>query len=765
MKKFALELLECYTRLHESAGGPGFDYAIAKAPRWTKEDKARGVPKPPPVNVPSPNNSALVIQAGVNNKHLPFLQGGVLGSQIISAKGPPPAYKIKLDNWYAGQGDGEEQQGVAGQKPVQMSKAERQEMERQQRQQETTEELNQGFNGLGDAVNSVFEAVSNKIKTVLPGMSKERLHSSFFSNANNSVRTMSLKMLKRNLLFVEQTSDEEGVTVFEREPPSESQVARSFKQYEKLVNLVDQLKRSSRKPEIIAQDLRKMKNLLYKNEKGQIFLKIDGKSLGGVCIMPSERHPLSEIVNEYEKEAKKFEENNPDVLDPDETLQLESFDFSKTSFNHGNVVKEVSEKLEQAAHYIASGNYDKAKPFLVSIAKQYKDSIGKALQLKDGMLSEDDEMLVSMLDRLDIKNGTKDEVEQGIQSILRGYLQPRIDFYNKFKPQHVSRVGGGDVGKGDKADNLMVWREKPTDPDLQPFLKEVKFQNLDKDTQKTILSDGGDNTGSYYVVGVSLKTYMGGTETKAGSTYGFVGVGDRYDTGTRLGDHEATVRRRMIEAGMTTGQFDDARAELSKLTKASRFCRGVVANDDLNLVGKTAGESKKVVLNHIKLMMDTFGIDFPLDDDTYFEKLEGKDGVIDARSLSRFSTYLEKELHMKIMEKSLASRGSSFEDMDRNDPILHALLLLGVDAGLDTTQDNLMGVTTKTDTNESHVYNQNQEIMSSVEGVLSGERGFNFSRSGLRIDRGMMIELKSERNRVAVNAMIPSLAQFLDLIE
>jgi len=102
--------------------------------------------------------------------------------------------------------------------------------------------------------------------------------------------------------------------------------------------------------------------------------------------------------------------------------------------------------------------------------------------------------------------------------------------------------------------------------------------------------------------------------------------------------------------------------------------------------------------------------------------------------------------------------------MDNKDPMLHALLLMGVDAGIDSTQTNVMGVTTKTDTNESHVYNQNGEIMKSVEEVLSGKRPFTFSRSGLRIDRGMKVELNNERNRVAVNSYIPSIQENLDLV-
>ena len=498
-----------------------------------------------------------------------------------------------------------------------------------------------------------------------------------------------------------------------------------------------------------------------KNNKGQVFIKVDGRSLTGICLMPSERHALNEAIKEYEKEVEKFEKNNPDTVG-DEDLSLDSFDFSKSSFNHSNVVKEVSETLEMASHHLARGEFDKAKPYLENIARQYKDSISKALQLQRGMLNDDDAELGEMLTQLGIEKGTKDEVAKAVTSILQGYIKPRMEFHKRFKPDFVSRVGEGDVGKGFKPDNMMVWKNKPTDAALNPFVQKVKFEDLDKKTQKAIVSNGGEPRGDYYVAGVSLKTYLGGTETKVGSTYGFVGLGERYGTGVGLGRHEANVRQRMLNAGMTTQQFDAARTELTKLTKAADFCRNIVANDELKIIGKTPQQAQQAVMSHLEGMMETYGIQMPTKDPEYLEKLKGPDGKIDSRSLSRFSTYLEKEMQMKIIEKSLSERGKS--EMDKDDPMLHAMLLLGADAGLDSTSENVMGVTTKTDTNESHVYNQNGEIMKSVEEVLNGKREFTFGRSGLRIDRGMKVELNNERNRVAVNAYIPSLEENLDVV-
>jgi len=745
MKKFAIELLESYSRLRE------------QAPAAMTPEQA-------------------ISMAGESIKAPRVLKGGSGGTgriwkttrkTISFQRDEPKARANKVD------GPGSEgyddlaaflSGGQTTQQPVTISKEQRQQMERDQRQQETVEGLNQGFPGLGDAVNSLFTKLNTVRERVLGGLNENRLHSQFFSNANNSVRTLTNKMLERDALFVEQSADtaDEGVTVFEREPPSPDQVRRAFKNYEKVMTLTDQLMRGLRKPENVIEDMRKMKQLLMKNEKGQVFVKVDGRSLAGVCLMPSERHALNELVQKYEKEVSKFEKANPELLEENETLALDSFDFSKSSFNHSNVVKEVSETLEMGAHHIAKGDFDQAKPYLVNVVRQYKDSIGKALQLQRGMLSEDDAELGAMLTQLGIDKGTKDEVEKAVVSIVQGYLKPRVDFYNRFKPDFVSRVGEGDVGKGFKPDNMMVWKDKPTDSALDPFVQKVKFQNLDKKTQQAIVKSGGSPTGDYYVAGVSLKTYLGGTETKVGSTYGFVGLGERYGTGVGLGTHEQNVRQRMIDAGLSTQQFDAARTELTKLTGASNFCRDIVANDELNLIGKTPKQAQQAVTSHINLMMRTYNIKLPLNDPEYFEKLKAEDGTIDPRSLSRFSVYLEKEMHLKIIEKSLRDRGKS--EMDNKDPMLHALLLMGVDAGIDSTQTNVMGVTTKTDTNESHVYNQNGEIMKSVEEVLSGKRSFTFSRSGLRIDRGMKVELNNERNRVAVNSYIPSLQENLDLV-
>ena len=745
MKKFALQLLESYHSLHE------------QAPQTMTPEQAIGLAGD------SIKNPGILTGAGGGQGKIWKTTRGTISFQrdepnarANKVNGPGSEGYDDLAAFLSGAGTTEKQ-------PV-MSKAERQEMEKQQRQQETVDELNEGFPGLGDSVNSLFNKLFS-LKNVLDTNTREaKLHGQFFSNANNSIRTMSKKMIELNLIFVEQAADEGGddVKVFEREPPSESQVSRAFKQYEKVATLVDQMRRGKREPENMLEDLRKMKQLLYTNKKGQVFLKVDGRSLAGVCIMPSERHALSDVITAYEDEVAKFEKEHKELLEPDENLAIDSFDFAKSSFNYSNIVKETSENLEIAAHYFARGELDKAQPILENMAKQYKESITKVLQLNRGMMSEADAELIASLEALGSGKGTKKEVRELVKNIIVGHVAPRAEFYRRFKPDFVSRVGEGDVGKGYKPDNLLVWSQPPTDPALKPFVQKVKFEDLDKTTQKSIVADGGSASGDYYVAGVSLKTYSGGTETKVGSTYGFVGLGERYGTGQRLGDHEREVRRRLLGAGMTTQQFDAARTELTKLTSAAGFCRNIVANDDLNLIGQTPKQAQSAVLNHVQMMMDTYGISMPLDDPEYLRTLKGPDGTIDARSLSRFSTYLEKELQVKIISKSLADRGKT--EMDKDDPMLHAMLLLGADAGLDSTQENVMGVTTKTGTKESHVYNQNGEIMKSIEEVLNGKREFTFSRSGLRIDRGMKVELNNERNRVAVNAYIPSVEENLDLV-
>ena len=745
MKKFAIQLLESYRSLHE------------QAPQAMTPEQAIGLAGD------SIKTPGILDGAGGGKGKIWKTTRGTISFQ----RDEPNARANKVD------GPGSEGYddlaaflsgaGTTAKQPV-MSKAERQEMERQQRQTETVDELNQGFPGLGDAVLSLFTKLFG-LENVLDTNTREsKLHGQFFSNANNSIRTMSRRMLERNMLFVEQAADEGGddVKVFEREPPSESQVKRAMKQYERIATLTDQLKRGARKPENILEDLRKMKQLLYKNKKGQVFLKVDGRSLAGVCIMPSEKHALTELINQYETEAKKFEKQNKELLEDGETLEIDSFDFAKDSFNYSNAVKETSEILEIAAHHIARGEIDKAAPIIENMAKQYKDSIVKVLQLNRGMMSEADAELVASMEQIGLTKGTPKEIQDVVTKIITGHVLPRTEFYRRFKPDFVSRVGEGDVGKGFKADNMLVWSQPPTDPALKPFVQKVKFEDLDKTTQKTIISNGGTAGGDYYAAGVSLKTYSGGTETKAGSTYGFVGLGERYGSGVRLGKHESVVRQRMVNAGMSTQQFDAARTELTKLTGAANFCRDIVANDQLDVIGKTPKQAQQAITNHLELMMRTYDIDMPLNDPMYLKSLRGPDGTIDARSLSRFSTYLEKEMQMKIIERSLADRGKS--EMDKDDPMLHAMLLLGVDAGLDSTSENVMGVTTKTGTNESHVYNQNAEVMKSVEEVLSGKRGFTFGRSGLRVDGGMKVELNNERNRVAVNAYIPSTEENLDLV-
>ena len=99
-------------------------------------------------------------------------------------------------------------------------------------------------------------------------------------------------------------------------------------------------------------------------------------------------------------------------------------------------------------------------------------------------------------------------------------------------------------------------------------MHKVKFEDLDKDTQKEIIDNGGEASGEYYVAGISLKTYQGGSETKVGSTYGFVGLGERFFSGNR-GKHENFVLDRLSKLGATPKQIQGGLNYMKKMSDIS----------------------------------------------------------------------------------------------------------------------------------------------------------------------------------------------------
>ena len=451
-----------------------------------------------------------------------------------------------------------------------------------------------------------------------------------------------------------------------------------------------------------------------------------------------------------------------------DNVSIKQFELAKSGKNNlSSIVKDASEVLEQATHHFAraltgaEGEFERGNQYLTLIATQFRDNIDAALKLQSGMLDENTEEMREILAGLGIdSNSSASDIEQAAIDIVRGHVSRRLEFYKKYQPDYTTRVGEGDVGKGDKADNLLIWNEFPVGKGLDKFVTEVNFQDLDENTQKNLLDNGADPNKSYFVVGTSLKTYFGGSKTTAGETYGFVGMGDRYDPGVQLGNHERAVMNAMSEAGLSEQQIGSARNELQKLTSASRFCRGIVAGDSLSLRGKTPEEAQKIVTNHLKVMMKEHNISMPLNDPQYLERLRGEDGTIDTKSMSRFSTYLEKEMHMKIIDKS---RDKKTGELPANSPMLHAILMLGVDAGLDST-GSPVGVMTNTKTNTSHVYDQNEEIIRPVREAISGERQTQMTRGGLKVDGNFAVDMKNARNRVGISCQISSREEDLELL-
>jgi len=780
MMNFAKLLLESYSRLHEATDTRAYD-AVFKAGQIAKSAN-----QPQPLSPLQGGGNDATVGFGENGI---YIEGGPFGSRKRNLKelGKDQKGMAALLNWYTGAEEPPEEGGDQGdgtQEPEQvvdpLEGLSQKERKRVMDQLEAVEELNSLSPGMGDAILLQYE--SQKLLIEKEGETKygnemdrkkytkqaiERLQGDYFSNKNSSIRSKLKSANERETLFLEKSeqSDDKPVTLFEREPVTSTQSKQSLDKISDITKTLSRLRSGTLNNEekrSLLQELRLNTEFLQRNEDGTIFMRVDESTPAGISFNTSPQHSLSKLFDAYDEEVKKFQQENIDLLDEGEELTLQNFEVQTDGGNMGEIVKNVSEDLELATHHIVSGNTKKAGEIIRDIATRYKDSIYKALRLQRGMGDQHTEQMRVMLKDMGITgDSSKDEVVQTMTDILSGHVTRRMDFYKKYNPEFVSRVGGGSVAKGDKADNLLVWTSPPKEKTSARLAQKVKFQDLDKDTKKAILDGGGDPNSDYYVVGLSLKTYQGGIRTKAGESYNLIGVGDRYSPSSTLSDHERFVLNEFRNAGLSERQIGDARKQINEMSKISSFTKQFVENaDQLQIIGKTPEQSTKAVINHIELMMKQNGIKYPVKDINYFDKLKGADGLVDEKSrkdfLKKFASHLEKELMFKHM------RGRTKNGKLRDDT-LHALLIMGADAGLDSVRP-VLGGSTKLSTNESHTYVQNEELMRASREIIQGKRDYALTNQGLVADGRFTVNLERRGHGLQVNMFLSSMAEDLNLV-
>lgn len=779
MKNFALQLLESYASLYEQ-DQKGF-VQVFSAARSAQNGTSQ---------VLSPPTGGSEAQVGKSEDGNAYIKGGPFGSGTRSLLELSPEDKEKINNWWAGALEPEQEVG-AGQTEPEADAGETEavvdpfeglpvkEKKRMIQQTEAIEELNSISPGMGDSVLRQYEAQKRLIeadfesrnmndldKRKYKKQALERLHGDYFSGKNSSLKNKIISAHRRELLYLERKSgqkEETEVTLFEREPITSTQASQAVGKIEEITKTIEKLKRGTLDAEgkrSLLQELRRNREVLQRNEDGTVFLRVDESTEAGLSFNTSPQHALSQMFDEYDELVSAFEEDNSDLLDEGESLSIQQFQVDTDGGNMGEIVKNVSEELEAATHYFVTGNTQEGLAIVKDIAIKYKDSIRRALKLQEGMSDEHTEKLRVMLKDMGIdKDSDGAEIATIMTDIIAGHISRRREFYQRYKPEFVTRVGEGSVGKGNKADNLLIWTSPPTEKTARRLAQKVKFQDLDKKTQQQILKDGGDPNKEYYVVGLSLKTYQGGIRTKTGESYNLVGVSDRYNPSQPVTGHEAFVLGEMRKAGLSEAQIGLARAEIESISKHSSFCKSIVANaDELQIVGQTPQQAQKAVIKHLEGMMKQHGIKYPLNDINYFDKLEGKDGVVDEKSrkdfLKTFSSYLEKELILKHL-RARTKNGKL------QDPTLHALLIMGADAGLDSVRP-VLGGTTKLSTNSSHTYVQNEEIIRATQEIINGTRPYEITNQGLQAGGNFSVQLERRSHGIQINGFLSSKSEDLN---
>jgi len=97
------------------------------------------------------------------------------------------------------------------------------------------------------------------------------------------------------------------------------------------------------------------------------------------------------------------------------------------------------------------------------------------------------------------------------------------------------------------------------------------------------------------------------------------------------------------------------------------------------------------------------------------------------------------------------------------DDTLHALLIMGADAGLDSVRP-VLGGSTKLSTNESHTYVQNEELMRASREIIQGKRDYALTNQGLVADGRFTVNLERRGHGLQVNMFLSSMAEDLNLV-
>jgi len=523
--KFTQLLLESYNRLNEQEGGQDvMSFLKGMAPAWVgpkdSEGNPTGVPKPASIPVNSPGDpSKEPVLVGYNNKGDIKIEGGPLGSQFVNGTlGAKPASLATLEKWYAG-GDGDKDEDKGGTGDPVLDALSAPDLERVNKLEET-------FPGMIKNLKTIYE----KSKSL--GVSDAKLLQKVFGGITRGsiAALIEQEVGKGKGAFREEGESFVGFA-FDRELKLEDlnasfdAMAQFSQAYAKSINCED-----------LDQDTKeKVANNVVKDPVHNTFFfknAYDPKGMG-VSLSVADGNPLNMMAQEYSKNLKNCNKNDPDESEDANAIPEKKIHSSTAgnATNISNIIKDVSEIGAVAFHNIwegerLGGNLGTSKikegvelirGLLVTYGEDAFSYINLTEQIQSGdrMINDQYTQVTEAFHGLGITDDSS--VFTAIRNLGEGYFKKSLQYYNQVQPDFAVRVGGY-AAKGDKSDVDYIRKEKPIEPlPKGSVMHHVKFSKLSKEAQEAIKKAGGPIQDKYWLIKDSLKVYKNKGNCKMGT--------------------------------------------------------------------------------------------------------------------------------------------------------------------------------------------------------------------------------------------------------
>jgi len=734
MMKFAKLLLESYTHLTEGVNDGLFWLTGQQMPAPGQQ-----VTLNHPTGGEGVTNPTIILQTDNNN--ITTATGGPFGDRARNINNLSAQDRTMINNWYSGKGDGE-------------GGADASEVDQTQEPQQPTDpfELDPTLSSLGqedkDRLLKIEEAIpgsienlktmySNSLKLLVgykkptkigqQALSEKVLFQKMFGGkSKGSVAYALEREIDAGAVRIDRTNSIafalDGIPVAELSGSLESMASFSEAYSKSLECDKSNVDAFSKVSDTVRQD----------TSSGSFFFAspLDGNRFG-ISLSVAEQNPLNLMAKAYNDNLEKCAETVEDIDSykiPEKRVEA---GYTGDTGNIGNIVKEGSETVKEAAFLAHSGRKEEAAEKLRELMSKFGKTVFNALAMKrdvEGGTHAVDEMYAEVIDTLaDMDIVDEKSVREFVQGPLKNYFLESLDFLNQIKPDYAARVGGT-AGKGDKSDVDYVFKEERS---LEGEtggvgMQEVKFEDLAPEVQTAIKKSGDEIQETYWVIPDSLKSYVREGDVKVGEATSL-----RTESQRLLDDdneHGNFVWDKLLE-GLPEEEREAVKAEgrevLRQMNQASEKVTALMEPFTTTSYPTPTAARKFVADQLRKVIPGTKGINKLADEIiTEWEKTGAKKAI----------GLMDREIQNIVLNKNIVINARKNEvDKKKSRGGLAAIAALQASVGVDSTGRNPMSEIHIFSTGNTYRASQNDEIINPLRELLDPK-----SMRNLQLTRGQL---------------------------